>query len=180
MSDTVLLKAKFDPKVKLYWYFQGLWMHFILIFTGIGFFTFPLWAVFGLLVVSKRYDAMSAEMTERSVHLRMGVLTKVEKTVPLDKIQDLSLRTGPILNMFGLASLQVETAGSAAPGADMVLPGLSNAKEFRDGVLERRDMLTENPKGQISAPAETLTPVMEEIRDTLQRIEALLAAQNQA
>ncbi len=177
-EDNVLLKAQFDPKVKLYWYFHGLWVHFILVFTGIGFFTFPFWMFIGPIIVSKRYDALSAELTERSVHLRSGVLTKVEKTVPLDKIQDLSLRTGPILNVFGLASVQVETAGQAAAGSDMALPGLSNAQEFRDAVLERRDQLSDRGAGHVSAaPAVADTQVVElltEIRDSLKRLEGRL------
>lgn len=172
MKHKILLEAKFDPKVKLYWYFHGLWVHFLLVFTGIGFFTFPAWMVLGLFVVSKRYDALSAELSERSVHLRSGVLTRVEKTVPLDKIQDLSLRTGPILSVFGLASVQVETAGTSAPGADMTLPGLVNAEEFRDAVLSRRDELTQ--VGGDSGASESLAELLTEIRDTLLRLEARL------
>ncbi len=175
MSDTILLQAHFDPKVKLYWYVNGLWVHFLLVFTGVGLITFPIWMVLGPIVVSKRYSALSAELGERSVHLRSGVLTRVEKTVPLDKIQDLSLRTGPILTMFGLASVLVETAGSSSPGADMSLPGLSNAQEFRDAVLKRRDDLTGH-KPAVSGPADAdVAVVLGEIRDSLHRIEGLLA-----
>ena len=176
-DETILVEAEFDPKVKLYWYVHGLWVHFLLVFTGVGLFTLPFWMFIGPIIVTTRYNALSAELTERSVHLRTGVLSRVEKTVPLDKIQDLSLRTGPILTLFGLASVQVETAGQAATGADMALPGLSNAQEFRDAVLARRDHLSDRNSMPAAAPAVADTRVvelLEEIRDSLQRLEGRL------
>ena len=148
MREQLLLEAKFDPKVKLYWYLQGLALHFVLVFAGIGLVTLPIWAVLGLVIVSKRFDALSCQLKERSIHLRSGAMNRVEKTIPLEKIQDLSLRTGPLLNAFGLASIQVETAGSSNPqGADMSLPGLVNAEAFRNAVLEQR----EKASGVVSA-----------------------------
>lgn len=174
MSDAVRMKAVFDPRVKIYWYFQGLFAHFMLIFTGLGFLTFPAWAVFGLVIVHKRFEALSAELTDRAVHMKSGVLFKVEKTIPLEKIQDLSLRTGPLLNAFGLASVQIETAGASAQGmSDMALPGLSNATEFRNAVLEARDRQSGGP-ALVDRGADENLQVLREIRDSLRRIEAAL------
>ncbi len=182
MKETVLKEAVFDPKVKIYWYFHGLILHFTLILAGVGLVTFPLWLVLGMFFVGKRYDALHAQLTDRSIHLKAGYVFRVEKTIPLEKIQDLSLRSGPLLNTFGLASVQVETAGSSAQqGADMVLPGLSNAEEFRNAVLEQRDIRS----GAVPAPAaaapaapvavaDSSQALLVEIRDSLVRIEKLL------
>ncbi len=176
MNDTVRLKAVFDPKVKIYWYFQGLIAHFMLCFTGLGFFTLPLWAVFGIFVVSKRYDTLSAELTDRAIHMKSGYIFRVEKTIPLEKIQDLSLRTGPLLTAFGLASVQVETAGgSAQQGSDMGLPGLSNATEFRNAVLELRDRQSGAP-AIADRSSDSSVELLREIRDSLARIEQGLAS----
>ena len=177
MDERVLIEAQFDPKVKVYWYLQGMLVHASLVLAVIGIFTLPLWIVFGMLVVGRRYDAMSAHLSERSIHLQMGVLNRVEKTVPLEKIQDLSLRTGPLLNAFGLASVQVETAGgSAQAGADMTLPGLANAQEFRDAVLNQRDKRADGPQRPGPDSTESTVALLTEIRDTLVRIEGDLAA----
>ena len=153
---------------------HGLLAHFGLGFAGLGLLTFPLWVVFGGWVVGRRYDAWSATLTEQSVHLRSGVWFQVEKTVPLDKIQDLSLRTGPLLNAFGLGSVQIETAGSSSPQgmADLQLVGLSNAQAFRDAVLAQRDRVA---GGAVPAPNRTedrAVVLLTEIRDLLAQIAA--------
>ena len=179
MEEQVLMKADFDPKVKIYWYFQGLLIHFALIFTGLGVLTFPVWFLFGFLSVAKRYEHLSAQLTDRSIHLKSGYIFRVEKTIPLEKIQDLSLRTGPLLSAFGLASVHVETAGgSAQQGADMSLPGLANAEAFRNAVLEQRDKRSgHSTAAPVPTPSTDETvAVLTDIRDSLSRIEELLKA----
>ena len=176
MNDEVLLKAQFDPKVKVYWYSQGILVHAILVMAIIGVFTLPLWIVFGWLVVSRQYENIHATLHAKNVQLKQGVFYRSEKTIPLEKIVDLSLHTGPLLNAFGLASVQVETAGASAQGgADMVLAGLSNATEFRDAVLAQREAMR---SGVESTPAAASGPstveVLVEIRDSLARIEERL------
>ncbi|MBT3220869.1 MAG: PH domain-containing protein [Proteobacteria bacterium] len=178
MEETILNKAEFDPKIKLYWYINGIFVHFFLIFAGIGLVTLPIWIVVGLFLVSKRYQCLSAHLTDRSIHLKSGWLFRLEKTIPLEKIQDLSLRTGPLLNAFGLASVQVETAGGGAQqGADMSLPGLRNADEFRNAVLSQRDQRSGVPTTAPAASDDSLA-VLSDIRDSLNRIEELLKANN--
>lgn len=174
----VLATAQFDPKVKVYWYVQGLVAHAALVFAVIGVFTLPIWIVTGWFISGKRYEAITAELTPKAIHLKQGIWFRVEKTIPLEKIQDLSLSTGPLLDAFGLASLQIETAGGAAPngGSDMMLPGLSNATEFRNAVLAQRDRVADREPAQIAAPSEADATVvlLTDIRDTLKRLEARL------
>ncbi len=174
-QDEVLLQATFDPKVKLYWYVNEAFVHLMLVFAFVGVFTFPLWLVFGLFVVQRRYANLSCTLTEDSLHLKSGGWVRVEKTVPLEQIQDLSLRSGPFLNAFGLASIAVETAGNSGPNqADMSLPGLVNAREFRNAVLEQRRKLRQGGSKGAEAPSEGMLEVLTDIRDTLKRLEARL------
>lgn len=179
-QDDVLLTAQFDPKVRIYWYVQEAFVHFMLIFGFVGLFTFPLWMVLGPLVVQRRYANLSCVLTSDAIHLKSGGWVKVEKTVPLEQIQDLSLRSGPFLNAFGLASVKVETAGNSGPNqADMTLPGLVDAREFRNRVLEqRRTLRTGGAPAPVAAPASAMDgqvlEVLADIRDTLKRLEARL------
>lgn len=180
MKDEVLATGVFDPKVKIYWYTQGLLLHAVLTLAIIGVVTFPLWLVFGWFVVGRQFERIHATLHPKHVHLKSGVFYKSEKTIPLEKIVDLSLHTGPLLDAFGLASVQVETAGGSAQGqADMVLHGLSNATDFRDAVLAQRDRVVE---GSGSTPTDASGPsqldVLVEIRDSLARIEARLDARD--
>jgi membrane protein YdbS with pleckstrin-like domain len=169
-----LIEAQLNPQVKLYWYVQGLLGHLGLVFAGIGLLTFPLWVVLGWWAVGRRYDAWSATLTDQAVNLRSGVWFRVEKTVPLDKIQDLSLRTGPLLNAFGLGSVQLETAGSSSPQgmADLQLVGLSNAQAFRDAVLAQRDRLAHGAAATQARVEDPTVALLTEIRDLLAQMAA--------
>ena len=175
-DESVLREARFDPKVKVYWYVQGLLWNLFLVSVVVGVVTTPLWLVGGWWVVARRYETLSASLTERAVHLRKGYINRVEKTVPLEKIQDLGLRSGPILRAFGLASIHIETAGSSGQGAaDLLLTGVEEPEAFRDAVLGQRDAVTGGRGVQSpSAPASD-EGLLTEIRDSLYRIETLLA-----
>ena len=175
MNDEVLARAVFDPKVKVYWYTQGLLLHGVLVLAAIGLVTFPLWVVLGWPFVTRQLENIHATLHPKHVHLRSGVFYRSEKTIPLEKITDLSMHTGPLLSAFGLASVQVETAGANQGLAQMMLAGLSNAAEFRDAVLAQRDLVA---AGADASPGATTLGVLLEIRDSLVRIEERLGARD--
>ena len=173
-NEKVLQVVVFDKKVKTYWYLQGIWVNALMIFTVIGLFTLPIWILVGVFVCQKRYEHLSATLTETSIHLKKGYIMKVEKTIPLEKIQDLGMRTGPLLNLFGLASIQIETAGgSGQQGADMALSGVVNPSEFRDAVLTQRGVVTQKGTA-VQQEGSPTVELLTEIRDSLGRIENLL------
>jgi putative membrane protein len=172
-AEKILQEVQFDPKVKLYWYLQGVWLHLMLVFAFVGVFTLPIWIVVGWFVAAKRYEHLEATLTETSIHLKQGYITKVEKTIPLEKIQDVGMRTGPLLNLFGIASIQIETAGSSAPGSDMVLAGVVDPANFRNAVLSQRGKVSGVGPAAASGDPDSLG-VLTDIRDSLQRIEGLL------
>jgi len=170
-QETVLRSASFDPKLKTYWLLGGA---LILLSTVVGIVALPFWFLgVGAYFNTKRFDHMHAELTDRSLHLRKGVLFKIDKTIPLDKIQDIALHHGPIMNALGLAGLRIETAGTSVQGAaDASLTGVVDAAAFRDAILEQRERVT----GGAALPAPAEGDVLAEIRDSLLRIEGLLAA----
>lgn len=176
--DDVVREAKFDPKVRAYWFWQGAWVHLLLVTALIGVVTFPVWMFgFGTWIVRRRYSHLSATLTRKELHLRTGGLVRVEKTVPLEQIQDLAIRTGPLLDRLGLASVHVETAGQSGQGnADMTLPGIVDARGFRDAVLAQREALLERRRGPepAAADADEVLVTLREIRDVLVRLEARL------
>ena len=111
-------------------------------------------------------------------------MTRVEKTIPLDKITDLGYFQGPIMRYLGIDGLTVETAGqSSSEGALVKLHGVVDARDFRDAVLRQRDaMMASTTQSQAAAAGLGESPealvadgVLLEIRDTLQRIEGHLS-----
>ena len=124
----------------------------------------PIWIPLGWFVHKKQYDHMSGALTDRSINMRMGWIFKKQQNIPLDKLTDVSIHEGPILNAFGVVRMQFETAG-AAP---FILTGVKNANQFRDLVLQQRDSLVSAP--QQSAPSNDTSDVLVEIRDILKQI----------
>ena len=179
-EEKILLSAQFDPKVQHY---MMLSVVLVLAITFIGIPLIPVWFIIGRSFHRKQWECMECDLTERSLNIRRGVLFKLEKNIPLDKIQDLAVREGPLLRRLGLSSLAVETAGSSNPqsGADATLSGVVGAPAFRDAVLNQRDLVVTTgvsaPRASSpsrSAPGEPAADVLVEIRDSLHRIEGLL------
>ncbi len=169
-TEPILRKAEFDEKVKLYWLLQGAWILFI---SFAGWVLLPFWFLgLGQWIGQRRYDAMVAELGQRTLHFKQGHLFRVEKTVPLDKIQDVALVDGPLLRKFGLSAVRIETAGGSSQAPDMVLAGVVDAKGFRDAILVQRDVVTDMASGASAGPTGSVEGLLTEIRDILLRLEA--------
>ena len=166
------LHAAFSPKLKTYYFWSGA---LTLAVTIIGIVVLPLWVVVGSWWARRYYESLKMEVTDRAVIIGKGVFFKQELTIPLDKIQDISVREGPLLNALGLLGLRLETAGQrnmTTGKSEGDLIGLLEARKVRDVIIERRDRLasSERPVAQAS----DATSLLIEIRDSLHRIEAKL------
>ncbi|MCH2427788.1 MAG: PH domain-containing protein [Candidatus Thalassarchaeum sp.] len=157
------MAVEFDRKIIVYWWIMA---NVGLLVTMVGILLIPIWFLFGWIVHKKQFDHMSGALTDRSINMRIGWLFKKQQNIPLDKLTDVSIHSGPILNAFGVVRMQFETAG-AAP---FIITGVKNSEQFRDLVLQQRDSLVYNP--QQSASSEDSNDVLVEIRDILQQINA--------
>ncbi|MBD2756019.1 PH domain-containing protein [Spirosoma validum] len=163
--------AKFNPIIRTY---LLLYVAFILLVTVVGIILLPIWLLGVGQWWSRHYfDKLQCELTERSLHFRKGIIVEVEKTIPLENIQDVTFVAGPILRYFDLCILKFETAGQNSKQAnDMELIGIIDAQTFRTQILEQRQKLIASRTSQpaVNADQQLLT----EIRDTLQDIRQLL------
>lgn len=169
-KSQVLQQAEFNPKIKRYLLIYGA---LFMVISIIGIVLLPFYFIVAPIMISKYFNHLSAELTTRALRFEKGVLFHVERTIPLDKIQDLTFKEGPLLKFFGLSILKVETAGGSGQGqADLTLMGIQNAAEFRKRVLERRDEVTDNKQGSSSTENnESTLAVLKEIRDSLKSID---------
>ncbi len=186
-EEKILRVAQFTPKVQAYWMIGGT---IVCIITIVGIVVLPVWLLFGSILTTKYRKSLSCVLTDRSLKFSKGVLTRVEKRIPLEKITDLGMVQGPIMRYLGLHSLSVETAGqTAGPAALLSLVGIVDAVDFRNAVLEQRDRLMfepgsgrvgngDAPAAQSPASSGTGSPetaaLLADIRDTLGRIEGEL------
>jgi len=161
-----MFSVEFDRKVIVYWWLAAM---LGLAVTIIGIPLAILWLPLGWIVHKKQFENLSCELTDRSINLRMGWLFKKQQNIPLDKLTDVSIHEGPILNFFGVVRMQFETAG-AQP---FMLTGVKDGPGFRDLVLKQRDSLStlSGMSGQTSQSNDVLV----EIRDILQQINANLS-----
>jgi len=174
-DEIVLAQAEFNRKVRTYWLLSGA---LICVASIVGIVVLPLWFLLGTYFTERYLRHMRCVLTDRSLKVSRGMFVRLEKTVPLDKITDLALIEGPIMRLFDLQALKVETAGQSSAGALIKLVGIVDAREFRDTVLRQRDAVASAalsaPSDMGAVPAEPDDALLREIRDTLIRIEEKL------
>lgn len=174
MAKPVLLKkAEFNPRLKTYLNLYGAFMMLVMIFT-IPF--IPFWLIIAPVFINKYFDRLECELTTRSLRFKKGFIIQIEKTIPLDKIQDLTFREGPLLKRFGLSILKIETAGNSATGsADLSLIGIVDAHEFRQMVFDQRDKVTDNASSSSEVGSESMVEILSDIRASIKAIEAKIS-----
>ncbi|MEQ9310579.1 MAG: PH domain-containing protein [Balneolaceae bacterium] len=167
----VLKEAEFNPRLKTYINLYGVFMMLIMFIT-IPF--IPIWLIIAPFFINKYYERLECELTSRSLRFKKGFIVQTEKTIPLDKIQDLTFKEGPLLKKLGLSILKIETAGNSATGsADLSLIGVIDAHNFRQMVFDQRDKVTDNTSSG-SHESESVVEVLKDIRDALKRVEGKL------
>jgi len=175
-AQAVVAKGEFSPKLRIY--MLAYWT-LTLVCSVIGIVLLPIWLVVGPIWIRRYHASLRCDLTERNVVISKGLVFRKELTIPLDKIQDISIREGPLLTAFGLLQLRIETAGQSNTGtgkSDADLMGLIDARALRDRILAARDGLTASVP--LSADASPDRQLAIEIRDTLLRIEAAITDQS--
>ena len=97
---SIIQDASFSKKIKTY---ILLTVSFFLLITIIGIPVLIVWLLgFGQYVSRKYYDNLKCQLTNRHLIFSKGAFFKVEKTIPLENIQDLTFLQNPILNLLEL------------------------------------------------------------------------------
>src|SRR6185295_8222473 len=135
-----VLDAKFNPLIRPY---LVMTIGFSIAMTIIGIPLAIIWFCgVGQWWARHYFDKLECHLGEKTLRFCKGILVSVEKTIPLENIQDVTFIEGPILRQFHLSTLKFETAGhSAGQANDMHLTGIIDAHEFRNRILEARDAL---------------------------------------
>jgi putative membrane protein len=149
----------------------------------IGIVLLPIILPIAIWAFRRYYDRLEVVLTQRDLQVRRGILNHEEKTIPLEKITDLALFQGPLMRVFGIRGIRVETAGQSGPGALVRVLGIAEVEDFRDAVLEQRDRISESDEdasaSTASAAADGTIEILTGIRDSLVRIEKHLDRKGQ-
>lgn len=165
-DNKIIESAEFNPRIKVYIFVV---VGCILLISIIGFPVFLFWLLgLGKSFSNRYYKSLSCTLTQKHLEFKKGVLFKIEKTIPLENIQDLAFIDNPFLRIFELRILKIETAGNSNPhGTDMKLIGILGTHQFKDKVLKQRDILKNEGKDVHSGSDGKSTQLLTEIRDLL-------------
>ena len=171
----IIRRAEFNSKVCTYWLLSGA---LIFAYTILGIPLLLLWFPIGRVFTRQYLDRMECLLTDKALKVRKGILVRIEKTIPLEKITDMGMVQGPIMRHFDLYKLTVETAGQSGQGALVSLTGIRDAKSFREAVLKQREAIaatsSDSPIEAGRQEPSDASSLLSEIRDSLLRIEAKL------
>jgi len=175
-SDKLVFKAQFNELVKPY---MVLYVGSLFFVTFIGIVLLPFWFLgVGQWWSRHYYDKLECELTETAIRFKKGILVQVEKTIPLENIQDVTFVEGPLLKYFHLCILKFETAGQSAGQAnDMQLIGIINAQELRNLILSQRQKRIQAKNTAPANPVSDNAVVLQEIKELLADIKGIMQSQ---
>lgn len=104
----------------------------LLMFAGIAVVTLG-----GLFLHWRRF---SFRVGSDAIRIDSGILSRNQRTIPFDRVADVSIEQGPVQRIFGIARVTMETGGSAAGSEEGVLDGIAlhRAEALREHVRTMR------------------------------------------
>jgi uncharacterized membrane protein YdbT with pleckstrin-like domain len=101
--------------------------------------------ILGYIAIHLRYDTMWYVMTDRTLRTRRGIWEILEHTITFENVQNVFVVRGPIQQLFGFATIEVETAGATtgegqnvhAVGNKVIMQGIDNPEEIRELIMDR-------------------------------------------
>ena len=91
----------------------------------------------GVGVIRAAHERRGWLVREHDISIRRGIVRRRVTTIPFNRVQHAAVNTGPLDRLFGLARLEVYTAGGQR--ADLSLEGLPHdrAQQLRELVTDR-------------------------------------------
>ncbi len=111
-------------------------------------------AILWFIVVWIRWRAISYTLTDQRIAIEAGVISRQEKIIPIDRVQDCTTRQSIVGRLIGYGRVEIDAAG--AQGAE-VLDHLPRPGEFRDQVFvqseKRRGVTVATPAPVAANPS---------------------------
>jgi membrane protein YdbS with pleckstrin-like domain len=93
-------------------------------------------------IAHKQTKAQSCQINQDKINYKSGWINKVDKVIPIDRIQDISVLADCTMRCCNIQALSIQTAGGSGPsGAEAVLLAPRNAVGLRNELIARRDAL---------------------------------------
>ncbi|KAI9343259.1 hypothetical protein DFJ73DRAFT_797331 [Zopfochytrium polystomum] len=142
----------------------------------------------GWYFASRQAASQSCTIDSRRLQYRSGWLTRTERWIPLDRVQDVGIVRPWMCGCVDVANVTVETAGGGGTGDGVgggpnraVLVAPRNAVEVRDAIVARRDALVLGGEGlaaqqQVAAAGEEgrIVDAMARLTESIERLECVI------
>ncbi|MFP4229018.1 MAG: PH domain-containing protein [Salinivenus sp.] len=123
-----------------------------------------LYGVVALPTIVLQYLRFSYRITPKQIVIQKGVLNRKNRSIPIERIQNIQIEQNLVARALGMAKVQIETAGSAATEGSLEYVGLDAAHEIRRAV---RSFQRENVADPGTSAEETSDEAETPTRDLL-------------
>jgi len=109
----------------LFWNFQ----------SALKFFTFIIF-IPSLIYILFRYLTLRIQLIDNELIIKSGKLTKNERRIHFDRIQDIEIHQSPLMRLFNVAKIQITTAASDKKEASFETLSMSNAEALKQAFID--------------------------------------------
>jgi putative membrane protein len=93
-----------------------------------------LYGVVALPAIVLQYLRFSYRITPKQIVIQKGVIRRQNRSIPIERIQNIQIEQNLVARLVGLAKVTIETAGSSATEGSLEYVGLDDAHEIRQVV----------------------------------------------
>jgi len=117
-----------------------------------------LYGVVALPAIVLQYLRFSYRITPKQIVIQKGVFRRQNRSIPIERIQNIQIERNLVARLIGLAKVTIETAGSSSTEGSLEYVGLNDAHEIRQAVRSFQHRPTsDTPEAPAEAsPSETL------------------------
>ncbi len=73
--------------------------------------------------------------TEKHIIVRKGVFFKTKKVIPFSKITDFEQKQGPMMRLFGITDISIQTAGRGSDVPEVTIEAVTNPEKVLDTLI---------------------------------------------
>lgn len=113
-----------------------------------------------LFVAGLSWHRLTFHVGSEDIRVESGILSRAARSVPYERIQDVSLEQGLLARLFGLVEVKFETGAGGADDIALTYLTVAEGEELRDLVRRRRDTATPADVAPAAAGADDASRVL--------------------
>jgi len=93
-----------------------------------------LYGVFALPAILLQYWRFSYRITPKQIVIQSGVLNRKNRSIPIERVQNIQIERNLVARLFGIAKVKIETAGSTSTEGSLEYVHQDEARKIRQVV----------------------------------------------